>query len=265
MGRTPKKGLEWFQCDVDIQESNSAQALTMVVGRNNGIAFLVTLFTMIGRSEGQYIDCTIPAQWRIFASKTGLTDDEVSRCLDTLADLETIDSTAWRNSRTIWCPNFVARHKNYYSRTGAKPALPIRSTKGSVSADIRPNIRIEESAFGPVEIDTDWARVEDSYAAQIGNLPMGVHMDKLKDLYHQLGADIVILAIEETNRKQPANPRSYLIQVLTNWMDGGVRTVTQAQAQITEHNKRAKSTAKETPQQPQQASGGDSPEDVNWL
>lgn len=94
-----------------------------------------------------------------------------------------------------------------------------------------------DTAFGPVELDEDWARVEDSYAEQIGELPFGMHLDKLRGLYEDLGADVVITAIEATNEAQPNNPRSYLISILEKWQKKGIHTAAEAKGMVTEHRR----------------------------
>lgn len=263
MGRRPKTGVEYFQHDVDMRNSNSVKSLKMIIGRNNAIAFLSVLFELLGQSERFYLDCSDPYIWRVFTAEVELPDAEATKCIDTLATMGTIDAAYWEQKKIIWCPAYIDRLKLHMNRKHTKLGPP--PIHGSIqSEDIRKreNADIEETAFGAVEIDHDWARVEDSYAQQIGDLPYGLYLDKLRDLYESLGADIVILAIEYTNEKQPSNMRIYLQRILENWKKAGVQTIAQAQAKITEHENRsnAQRRAQEAPPPPP-----DDGEPVKWV
>lgn len=249
MGRPQKRNADWFPHDANAaRQSGTIEALETLTGAdgnplgNNGYAFWFKLLEMLTGTDGMFIDCSRPDQWMRLTSRARLSGEDARTCLDTLATMGAIDRERWEKQRVVWCPGLIARIRTHQPRRclGFAPPLPEeQKAAGSAGADIRQSGDVEETAFGPVTIDRGWQRVEESYADQIGELPMGKYFDRLMDLYSALGANIVILAIEYTNQKQPDNMRSYLMQILENWKRSGVTTVAQAQAQITEHEKRS--------------------------
>lgn len=247
MGRPLKRYVDWFPHDANAsRQSNTIEALEMATGANgeklgnDGYAFWFKLLEILASTDGMFMDCSKPDQWLRLISRTRISDQDAHICLNTLVTMGAIDKDRWEKQQIIWCPNLVSRVQNALPRRGLDllPPLSERAPENT-SSDVRRNVSVEDTAFGPVEIDHDWARVEESYAQQIGELPMGRHLDALRDLYEEMGADIVILAIEYTNDEQPDNMRTYLTGVLRKWKKAGVRTVAQAQAQITEFKRRS--------------------------
>lgn len=90
-------------------------------------------------------------------------------------------------------------------------------------------------------IDPEYKRVTDAYQTQIGALPMGLSEQKLMSYVEDLGADAVIVAIEETNAAQPARPFAYLKKVLEEYAAQGIRSGEAAQARRIEHDRTKKS------------------------
>ena len=73
--------------------------------------------------------------------------------------------------------------------------------------------------------DDGWMRVAQAYEKQLDLLPCGKALDELMSYYDDLGADVVIYAIDETNGKQPAAPYPYLMSILKAYAKRGFKTV----------------------------------------
>ena len=273
MGRPLKRYVECFPHDVKAsRQSSTIEALEMARGAsgeplgNNGYAFWFKLLEMLAGTDSMYIDCSKPDQWLRLISRARMTEQDANICIHTLITMGAIDRECWEGRKIIWCPNLAERILTVLPRRGMAfgPPLPEEQrAAGSVGADIRHrNVTVEETDFGPVEIDHDWARVEESYAEQVGVLPMGQTLDRLMAFYEKMGADIVITAIEYTNGKQADNPKRYLMQVLGNWEKAGVTTVAQAKAQIAEHETKAKRAQQPKHEEQPTQSDGDA---VRWV
>lgn len=110
----------------------------------------------------------------------------------------------------------------------------------------------------PEDVDAGWLRVINAYETNIGLLPTGKAFENLLSYYGDLGADVVVYAIELTNMAQPDRPKPYLAKLLASWAERGINTLQRAQADTAEHKRRS---------QPQQQREGDRPEirPEQWL
>lgn len=110
----------------------------------------------------------------------------------------------------------------------------------------------------PEDVDAGWLRVIGAYEANIGILPTGRAFESLLSYYGDLGADVMVYAIELTNMAQPDRPKPYLAKLLADWAERGINTLQKAQADSAEHKRRS---------QPQQQRGDDRPEirPEQWL
>lgn len=109
-----------------------------------------------------------------------------------------------------------------------------------------------------VDVDPDWVRVIGAYETNIGLLPTGKAFENLLSYYGDLGADVMVYAIELTNVAQPDRPKPYLAKLLASWAERGIDTLQKAKADTAEHKRRS---------QPQQQRGDDRPEirPEQWL
>lgn len=116
----------------------------------------------------------------------------------------------------------------------------------------------------PDMIDPEWKKVVDAYHEQIGQLPVGRSLEILISYYEDLGADVMVHAIERTNEAQPTFPHKLLKTILDGYAEKSVKTVLEAEACDKDFDRR---NGKHT-QQKQQAdtptddSSGDA---VRWL
>ena len=108
------------------------------------------------------------------------------------------------------------------------------------------------------DADAGWLRVINAYETNIGLLPTGKAFENLLSYYGDLGADVMVYAIELTNMAQPDRPKPYLAKLLASWAERGINTLQRAQADSAEHKRRS---------QPQQQRGDDRPEirPEQWL
>ena len=87
--------------------------------------------------------------------------------------------------------------------------------------------------------DQNWVRVINAYEANIGLLPTGKAFENLLSYYGDLGADVIVYAIELTNVAQPDRPKPYLAKLLASWAERGINTLQKAQADSAEHKRRS--------------------------
>ena len=97
-----------------------------------------------------------------------------------------------------------------------------------------------------------------AYETNIGLLPTGKAFESLLSYYGDLGADVMVYAIELTNVAQPDRPKPYLSKLLASWAERGIDTLQKAKADTAEHKRRS---------QPRQQREDDRPEirPEQWL
>ena len=91
----------------------------------------------------------------------------------------------------------------------------------------------------PEDVDAGWLRVINAYETNIGLLPTGKAFENLLSYYGDLGADVMVYAIELTNVAQPDRPKPYLAKLLASWAERGINTLQKAQADSAEHKRRS--------------------------
>jgi DnaD/phage-associated family protein len=89
----------------------------------------------------------------------------------------------------------------------------------------------EDTPFGKVQIDQGWQSVCSHYMDNLGNLPMGIALDDLQELYDRAGEELTCKAITETARSQPKSPLRYLCTTLRKWLESGIQTTQQVNAE----------------------------------
>lgn len=109
---------------------------------------------------------------------------------------------------------------------------------------------IEEAApadpYDPALSD-DWVKVVKAYEANVGMMPNpgSASGSDLISYYGEMGADVLIAAIEATSRAAPSNPARYLTAILKKWSEAGVKDKDAAQAMMQDH---ARQTQQAQPQ-----------------
>ena len=110
-------------------------------------------------------------------------------------------------------------------------------------------------------IDPEWKRVMDEYQRQIGALPMGNAFDKLLSYFDDLGADPMIVAIQKTNKDQATVPYPYLAKILESFVQAGVKTKEQAEANVNDFERNRNGWR----QSSNQEQPSESKEEVRWF
>jgi len=126
--------------------------------------------------------------------------------------------------------NISPINANYSDQKKSKEKDSIYTPSSSVPR--REDEDVVDTPFGQVTIDHGWQRVCSHYMDNLGNLPMGIALDDLQNLYDDMGEQLVKKAIEETARSQPKSPLRYLCTTLRRWQADGITTEVQAKAQI---------------------------------
>lgn len=146
MGRTPKKGVDYFPHDTDASTRMTVRALERKFG-NDGYAAWFKLLETLGRTETLFIDCSGLEERIYLADNMGLTEDKAKIILDFLADTNAIDAELWRERKIIWSQNFADRLAALFKkRVGAAPQRPSIDGKENPQPEIR---RPEETASKP--------------------------------------------------------------------------------------------------------------------
>lgn len=98
---------------------------------NNGYAFWFKTLSLLGQSQGHFIDVYNRNAWLFLIAKTKVSEDIAENIMNLLVDLEAIDRDLWIHDRIIWCQKFVDNLESLYSRRNPgnipqKPSLCMR-------------------------------------------------------------------------------------------------------------------------------------------
>ena len=125
MGRSTKKGVDYFQHDTDASEKTTLFALEAKYG-NDGYAFWFKLLEILGKKEAAALDCSDINEWFFLLHRMRMEEQRVREILDLLADLKAIDPPLWREHQIVWSDNFVERLDVLYrKRKEGAPKKPL--------------------------------------------------------------------------------------------------------------------------------------------
>jgi len=135
MGRSPKKGVDYFSHDVTAAGSPSMFTIQEEFG-NDGYAFWFKLLEHLGTKETLSMDCNDAADWRFFIAKAKVTKEKAEQILDLLAEIGCIDADLWKQ-KIIWSENFADRLADVYKKRGTEtPCKPDFCDRNNSTADI---------------------------------------------------------------------------------------------------------------------------------
>ena len=123
----------------------------------------------------------------------------------------------------------------------AQKAVNARWAKRKAASESEKPKNEPEDMFSIDGLDPDWVRFVQTYEQNIGLIPHGGSKSGqlLEDYYNELGADVMCKAVEETNLAHPDNPERFILAILKNWAELGVKTLEQANAATLEHERKA--------------------------
>ena len=140
-----------------------------------------------------------------------------------------------------------------------------RSEKSQKAANARWKKTRQEEPNAPKEdilsldsLNQDWVRFVKVYEKNIGLIPHGGTKtgQLIADYFDELGVDVMCKAVEVTNTSQPDKPAVFMLAILKNWAELGVKTIEQAEAAIKDHNRKvAVRTRRQSQQQTDDAAG----------
>lgn len=85
-------------------------------------------------------------------------------------------------------------------------------------------------------LDEGWLRFVEGYEGKIGMIPRD-KLDALSDYYDALGADVMMLALEQTVKAKPDKPAYFILAILQRWIEDGVDSIQKAKAAVLDHDR----------------------------
>ena len=259
MGRSPKVGLDYFRLDCHLDDK--FKLIEAEYGLK-GFAVVVKLYQKIYGERGYYCEWDEDVAL-VFGAETRLGTSVVSEIVNAaikrkLFDRDTFDKYQILTSTGIqkWYFETIGRRervevireyllipdanlpKNVYINS-------ISADRKTINADRNQQSIAEDSIDVVVEraredsmYDDDFARMIRAYQTEIGKTPGGSAREQLVSFYDDFGADVMIVAIKETNRQQPYSPWGYLKSILRAFQEANVRTEAEAIACCKDHERK---------------------------
>ena len=259
MGRSPKVGLDYFRLDCHLDDK--FKLIEAEYGLK-GFAVVVKLYQKIYGERGYYCEWDEDVAL-VFGAETRLGTSVVSEIVNAaikrkLFDRDTFDKYQILTSTGIqkWYFETIGRRervevireyllipdanlpKNVYINS-------ISADRKAINADRNQQSIAEDSIDVVVEraredsmYDDDFARMIRAYQTEIGKTPGGSAREQLVSFYDDFGADVMIVAIKETNRQQPYSPWGYLKSILRAFQEANVRTEAEAIACCKDHERK---------------------------
>ncbi len=231
MARPQKQTVDYFPHYARASDSKTIFILQNRFG-NNGYAFWFKLLELIASHEGHFYDYRKPCEWQFLLAKTGVSADIASQILETLADLEAIDSELY-GQHLIWIQKFVDNLADLYKRRKVDlPRKPIISTSNNpISVDINevstsnnPQSKVNKSKVNKSIIppkkpygefqnvlltDTEYQRLQDQFNSETNSLieRLSSYMASKGKRYKNHYATILNWKRKDGNNGKARNPR----------------------------------------------------------
>jgi len=157
----------------------------------------------------------------------------------------------------FWSESFKRRQDEAAEKTArrsesATKAATARWNRGRGEPRARQEKPQEMASTPPESVDEGWLRFVDGYEGKIGMIPRD-KLDALSDYYDALGADVMMLALEQTVKAKPDKPAPFMIAILQRWIEDGVDSLQKAKAAVLDHDRaveQKKGKAREPTQPP---------------
>ena len=209
MGRSPKKGVDYFSHDVTAAGSPSMFTVQEEFG-NDGYAFWFKLLEHLGTKENLTIDCNDAAEWRFLVAKCKVSKEKAEQILDLLAEIGCIDAELWKQ-KVIWSDNFVARVADVYKKRGTEtPSKPDFCDRNNSTPDV-PDTESTQSIVKESKGKKSKAKKKETPTPDKIEFAEFVHMkqseyDKLVELHGKAATDKFI---EVLDNYKGANKKKY--------------------------------------------------------
>ena len=267
MGRSPKVGLDYFRLDCHLDDK--FKLIEAEYGLK-GFAVVVKLYQKIYGERGYYCEWDEDVAL-VFGAETRLGTSVVSEIVNAaikrkLFDRDTFDKYHVLTSSGIqkWYFETIGRRErvevireyllipagNLPKNVNINPISayinPINADRNqqSIAQDSIEEVVVERAREDGL-YDEDFARVIHAYQTEIGKEPTGSARELLVSYYEDFGADAMIVAIKETNRKQAYSPWAYLKSILNAFQDAEVHSEAEAIACLKEHERRTNATRRD--------------------
>ena len=260
MGRSLKVGLDYFRLDCHLD--TKFELIEAEFGLK-GFAVVVKLYQRIYGEQGYYCEWDDDVAL-VFGAKTHLGASVVSEIVNAaikrgLFDRDKFDKYHILTSTGIqkWYFDSIGRRervevkKEYLCISDSNLPKNVNINPISVSRNDdngyrNPHSTVQDSIGEEVVVeraradvyDSELARVIQAYQTEIGRDPSGSARELLVSYYEDFGADAMIVAIKETNKKQPYSPWGYLQSILRAFQEANVHSEAEAIACCKDHARR---------------------------
>jgi Domain of unknown function (DUF4373) len=121
--------VEWFP---HYANASSKMTLTILEKKygTEGYACWFKLLECLAQSDGHYISCQSTTQLEYLKCKLPVSNGNLMKILQEMADLSAIDKELWENQKIIWSDNFIQNVKEVYTnRRREIPLKPVINTQ----------------------------------------------------------------------------------------------------------------------------------------
>ena len=143
MGRSPKKGVDYFSHDVGAAGTPTLFTLQNGFG-NDGYALWFKLLEHLGTKESLSMDCNNKSDWLYFVAMARMPEERAIQILDLLASIGSIDPDLW-TQKIVWSENFAKRLSDVYKKRGTETPRKPDFCDGNTSTDDIPDAESTQS------------------------------------------------------------------------------------------------------------------------
>lgn len=107
--------------------------------------------------------------------------------------------------------------------------------------------------------EPEYERFAKAYIENMGDMPTGKNLQLLNSYYDDMGADVLIMAVEQANLAGAAiGAHPFVLKILNEWQNAGVDSVEKAEIEIIKHAK--KKNGRKPQEQPKEPD-----ENIKWV
>ncbi len=133
---------------------------------NDGYSFWYTLLEILTDSDGLFMDCSKPSEWRYLCSEAFVDEETAERIIAYLIELGKVDKELWEGKRIIWVEQLAENLKGAFRRTkGGVPKKPFSES------DTQPQPQRPRETDGDPETDDLPQAVADAWNETCTDFP----------------------------------------------------------------------------------------------